>query len=92
MDRLVEQKHWYAAGKPPSVNNNDVSGHIVIIADPIEFIHTPKKCIVRHRERLQRCEFASTTENTERFETPYCNAQVRAISGGLVAWLSHCLE
>jgi twitching motility protein PilT len=31
-------------------NNQAVDGHIVIIGDPIEYIHTSKKCIIRHRE------------------------------------------
>ncbi len=31
-------------------NNQTVNGHIVIIGDPIEFIHKSKKCIIRHRE------------------------------------------
>jgi len=31
-------------------NNQTVDGHIVIIGDPIEYIHTSKKCIIRHRE------------------------------------------
>jgi len=31
-------------------NNQTVNGHIVIIGDPIEFIHQSKKCIIRHRE------------------------------------------
>jgi len=31
-------------------NNEDVPGHIVIIAQPVEYMHKPKKCIVRHRE------------------------------------------
>lgn len=31
-------------------NNKDFDGHILIIAQPIEFIHTSKKCIIRHRE------------------------------------------
>ncbi|HMB90390.1 MAG TPA: type IV pilus twitching motility protein PilT, partial [Rhodothermales bacterium] len=31
-------------------NNDDFEGHILIIAQPIEYIHTSKKCIVRHRE------------------------------------------
>ena len=31
-------------------NNRDYPGHIVTIADPIEYMHKPKKCIVRHRE------------------------------------------
>lgn len=31
-------------------NNRDVSGHIVVIADPVEYMHEPKRCLVRHRE------------------------------------------
>ena len=31
-------------------NNQIVDAHIVIIGDPIEFIHQSKKCIIRHRE------------------------------------------
>lgn len=31
-------------------NNRSVRGHIVIIASPIELVHQPHKCIVRHRE------------------------------------------
>jgi twitching motility protein PilT len=31
-------------------NNRDVPGHIVVIADPIEYMHEPEECIVRHRE------------------------------------------
>lgn len=31
-------------------NNDDAEGHILIIAQPLEFIHTSKKCIIRHRE------------------------------------------
>ncbi len=31
-------------------NNKDVEGHILIVAQPLEYIHTSKKCIVRHRE------------------------------------------
>jgi twitching motility protein PilT len=31
-------------------NNDDYEGHILIIAQPIEYIHTSKRCIVRHRE------------------------------------------
>ncbi len=31
-------------------NNEDVHGHIVIVAKPIEYMHTSKKCIVRNRE------------------------------------------
>ncbi len=31
-------------------NNNDVNAHIVIIGQPVEYMHEPKKSIVRHRE------------------------------------------
>ncbi|MEM8488146.1 MAG: ATPase, T2SS/T4P/T4SS family [Bacteroidota bacterium] len=31
-------------------NNSRVAGHIVIIGNPIEYIHMSKQCIVRHRE------------------------------------------
>ncbi len=31
-------------------NNEDYPGHIVVIADPIEYMHEPKESIVRHRE------------------------------------------
>ena len=31
-------------------NNQRVAGHIVIIGNPIEYIHMSKQCIVRHRE------------------------------------------
>ena len=31
-------------------NNEDFPGHVVIIAQPVEYMHKPKKCIVRHRE------------------------------------------
>jgi twitching motility protein PilT len=31
-------------------NNDNFPGHIVTIAKPIEYMHTPKQCIVRHRE------------------------------------------
>ena len=31
-------------------NNRSVRGHIVIIASPIELVHKPIKCIIRHRE------------------------------------------
>lgn len=31
-------------------NNDDSEGHILIIAQPLEFIHTSKKCLIRHRE------------------------------------------
>jgi twitching motility protein PilT len=31
-------------------NNRSVDAHIVIIASPIEMVHTPRRCIVRHRE------------------------------------------
>jgi twitching motility protein PilT len=32
------------------MNNRDNEAHIIIIGHPIEFIHKPAKCIVRHRE------------------------------------------
>ena len=31
-------------------NNHAVDGHIVIIASPIEYVHTSDRCIIRHRE------------------------------------------
>ena len=31
-------------------NNRDFDGHIVIIAKPLEYIHNPQRCIIRHRE------------------------------------------
>lgn len=31
-------------------NNRSVKGHIVVISSPIELVHTPIKCIIRHRE------------------------------------------
>ncbi|MDX1439699.1 MAG: PilT/PilU family type 4a pilus ATPase, partial [Rubricoccaceae bacterium] len=31
-------------------NNHDFHGHIVIVAKPIEYMHAPDKCIIRHRE------------------------------------------
>ena len=31
-------------------NNEDFDGHILIIAQPLEYIHASKRCIVRHRE------------------------------------------
>ncbi|MFA6720362.1 MAG: ATPase, T2SS/T4P/T4SS family, partial [Candidatus Cloacimonadaceae bacterium] len=32
------------------MNNRDNHGHIVIIANPIEYVHESKYCLVRHRE------------------------------------------
>jgi len=32
------------------LNNQSIDAHIIIIASPIEFVHTPKRCIIRHRE------------------------------------------
>ena len=32
------------------LNNQTMEAHIIIISSPIEFVHTPKKCIIRHRE------------------------------------------
>lgn len=31
-------------------NNHTVDGHIVIISSPVEYVHTPDRCIIRHRE------------------------------------------
>ncbi len=31
-------------------NNHTVDGHVVIIASPIEYVHKPDRCIIRHRE------------------------------------------
>jgi len=31
-------------------NNSTIGGHIVVISSPIEFIHSSKRCLVRHRE------------------------------------------
>jgi twitching motility protein PilT len=31
-------------------NNHTVDGHVVIIASPVEYVHRPDRCIVRHRE------------------------------------------
>jgi len=31
-------------------NNRHSNGHVVIIADPLEYIHVSQKCVVRHRE------------------------------------------
>lgn len=31
-------------------NNRSVEGHIVLIASPVEMIHKPRQCIIRHRE------------------------------------------
>jgi len=31
-------------------NNRDFDGHIVIIAKPLEYVHNPARCIIRHRE------------------------------------------
>jgi twitching motility protein PilT len=32
------------------LNNQTMDAHIIIIASPVEFVHTPKRCIIRHRE------------------------------------------
>ncbi|GAB4336224.1 MAG: ATPase, T2SS/T4P/T4SS family [Calditrichia bacterium] len=32
------------------MNNESVDAHVVIIASPVEFVHTSQKCIIRHRE------------------------------------------
>ena len=31
-------------------NNDDVEAQVIIIANPLEYIHSSKKCVVRHRE------------------------------------------
>lgn len=31
-------------------NNDDVEAHVLIVAQPLEYIHTSRKCIIRHRE------------------------------------------
>jgi twitching motility protein PilT len=31
-------------------NNRSVDAHIVVIASPVEMVHEPKRCLVRHRE------------------------------------------
>lgn len=31
-------------------NNHTVDAHVVIIASPIEYVHKPDRCIIRHRE------------------------------------------
>ena len=31
-------------------NNHTVDGHVVIIAAPVEYVHKPDRCIIRHRE------------------------------------------
>jgi twitching motility protein PilT len=31
-------------------NNHTVDGHIVVIASPVEYVHNPDRCIIRHRE------------------------------------------
>jgi len=31
-------------------NNSDTEAHILIIAQPLEYVHTSRRCIIRHRE------------------------------------------
>ncbi len=31
-------------------NNHTVDGHVIIIASPVEYVHKPDRCIIRHRE------------------------------------------
>jgi twitching motility protein PilT len=31
-------------------NNDDTEAHILIVAQPLEYIHTSRRCIIRHRE------------------------------------------
>lgn len=33
-----------------NANNDDIEAQVIIIADPLEYIHDSKKCVVRHRE------------------------------------------
>ena len=33
-----------------NMNNNTSKGHIIVIGNPIEYIHKSNKCIIRHRE------------------------------------------
>ena len=33
-----------------NANNHDIEAQVIIIADPLEYIHESKKCVVRHRE------------------------------------------
>lgn len=32
------------------LNNNSCDSHIIIIASPVEYVHTSKRCLIRHRE------------------------------------------
>lgn len=32
------------------LNNNSCDAHIIIIASPVEYVHTSKRCLIRHRE------------------------------------------
>jgi twitching motility protein PilT len=31
-------------------NNDDIEAHVLIVAQPLEYLHTSRKCIIRHRE------------------------------------------
>ncbi len=31
-------------------NNHSVDGHVIVIASPVEYVHKPDRCIIRHRE------------------------------------------
>jgi twitching motility protein PilT len=31
-------------------NNHSVYGHVIIIASPVEYVHKPDRCLIRHRE------------------------------------------
>jgi len=31
-------------------NNHTVDGHVIVIASPVEYVHKPDRCIIRHRE------------------------------------------
>jgi twitching motility protein PilT len=31
-------------------NNHTVDGHVIVISSPVEYVHKPDRCIIRHRE------------------------------------------
>jgi twitching motility protein PilT len=31
-------------------NNHSVDGHVIVISSPVEYVHKPDRCIIRHRE------------------------------------------
>ncbi len=49
------------------LRNNETEGHIITIEDPIEFVHSHKKCIVTQREvGVDTDSYASALKNTLR--------------------------